>query len=297
MMAPPAKGSSPTPANQAALEEWLLSIMAFRPETVDKPWTFYEEIDKYLGPWGKEGYPIAYGKKYCVLFSSDERLAADLAGRSWIRRTLILLQVSLKDFILARYKKGTLKTLTEPELRKAAFDSHPRAYTEGGLTMVVMLSPRLAAHVATIPAVEFIPTAPSFGSTVVQVVVTAKMVLPRAVAQLLAGAAGPAHTGILVRAMAMDRDRLMAQINLGTSFYEARRAVASGRCDNIKLLEGLRMAVSTMEMPDSSMALVARGLLDQIDLRIQYVRNRYQAEIKVDPDLYGIFKVFDPRGL
>jgi len=296
-MQPPAKGSAPTPANQRALEDWLLSIMAFRPETDGKPWTFYEEVDKYLGPWDVKGYPIAYGKKYCVLFSGDKRLADDPAGRAWIRRTLLLLQIALKDFILERYRSGKLATLTEPEFRRAAFDSHPRAYTEGGLTMVVMLSPRLAAHVATIPAVEFKPTSENFGSTVAQVIITSGMVMPRAVAMLLATAAGPAHTGIFAHAMASDRARLNAEMNLGWTIFETRRIIAAGLCDNVSLLDRLRTAVSTIEIPNASLAAAARSLLATIDARRAYVRARYQAEVKIDPDLYGIFRTFDPKGL
>jgi hypothetical protein len=296
-MEPPAKSSPPTPANRKALEDWLLSIMAFRPETEGKPWTFYEEIDKYLGPWGMHGYPIAYGKKYCVLFSGDRRLAADPAGKAWIRRTLLFLQLALKDFIVERYAKGTLATLTEAELRKAAFDSHPRAYTEGGLTMVVMISPALAIHVATIPAAEFKPTSETFGATVAQVFITAGMVLPRGVAILLATMAGPAHTGIFVHAMATDRARLAAEMNLGSALFETRRAVALGLCDNVTVLDRLKTAVSTAEMPNASLAAAARSLLAVIEARRQYVRQRYQAEVRVDPDLFGIFRLFDPRGL
>jgi hypothetical protein len=296
-MAPPAKTSRPTPANQKELEDWLLSIMAFRPETEGKPWTFYEEIDKYLGPWGMSGYPIAYGKKYCVLFSGDARLAADPSGRMWIRRTLLLLQVALRDFILDRYRKGTLATLTEPELRKAAFDSHPRAYTEAGLSMVVMLSPRLALHVGSIPAVEFKPTSESFGATVAQVFITVGMVLPRSVGILLATTAGPAHTGIFAHAMATDRARLAAEMNLGLALYETKQAVAAGRCDNVTFLDRLTKAVSTAEMPNASLSAAALSLLAVIDARRQYVRTRYQVELKIDPDLYGILRTFDPRGL
>lgn len=296
-MAPPAKNSTPTAANQQALEDWLLSIMAFRAETDGKPWTFYEEIDKYLGPWDTQGYPIAYGKKYCVLFSQDERLAADPAGSAWIRRTLILLQVALKDFILARYREGTLGALTEPEFRKAAFDSHPYAYTEGGLTMVVMISPLLAVHVLEIPAVEFIPWSPNFGATIGQVVITSGMVLPRGVAVLLANASGPAHTGFFARIMATDRERLATEMALGTGIFNARAAIASGRCDNVMLLDRLKRAVSTMELPNASLAAAARSLIAAIDARRAYVLARYQREVQADPDLYPIFRLFDPRAL
>lgn len=275
----------------------MLSIMAFREETDGKPWTFYEEVDKYLGPWGADGYPIAYGKKYCVLFSADEDLAANPVGRAWIRRTLLLLQAAIKDFILQRYREGTLGSVTEAEFRKAAFDSHPKAYTEGGLTMVCMLSLPLAVHVAMIPKHEFLPWSGSFGATWAQVFITGGMVLPRGVAVFLATASGPAHTGIFARSMAMDRQRLANEMALGTGLFNARDAIAAGRCDNVMLLDRLKRTVSTMEMPNASLAGAARALIATIDARRAYVLSRYQREVKVDPDLYPIFKLFDPRAL
>jgi hypothetical protein len=296
-MQPPARNSTPTAANIAALDSWLTSILAFRPETGDRPWTFYEEVDRYLGPWREQGYPIAYGKKYCQLFSADRNLRDDLAGREWIQRTLLLLQQAIKAFIMQRYRAGTLGRLTERELRQAAFDSHPRAYTEGGLTMVVMLSPGLALHVASIPAVEFSPTSANFGATVVQVFATATMVAPRAVGLLLATAAGPAHTGGLAQAMATDRARATAEMNQGMALAEARRAVNSGRCDNVTVLERLKTAVAGAEMTDHSLQVGARILLNEIDVRRAVIVRRYKKEIDLDPSLRRIFKAFDPMAL
>src|SRR5579871_2440471 len=296
-MQPPAKTSTPTPANQQALEDWLLSIMAFRPETEGKPWTFYEEVDKYLGPWGEDGYPIAYGRKYCILFSTDQELDANPAGKAWIHRTLILLQVALKDFILQRYREGTLGSLTEVEFRKAAFDSHPTAYTEGGLAMVSMLSVGLTLHVAGIPWREYLPWSKNFGATWYQVVVTGGMVVPRDIAILFTLTSGPAHSGIFARAMAMDRERNATEMALGTGMFNARSAIAAGRCDNVMLLDRFRRTLTIMQMPNESLATAARMLIATIDARRAYVQERYQREIKVDPSLYEIYKLFDPRGL
>jgi len=44
------------------MDNWLTSIIDGHPNATTT-YTFYEEIDKYLGLWGKDGYPIAYGKK------------------------------------------------------------------------------------------------------------------------------------------------------------------------------------------------------------------------------------------
>lgn len=69
-MEPPKKDSEPTPSNVQKLEQWLTSIIAGHPGA-KHTYTFYEEIDKYLGPWGVDGYPIGYGKRYNIRFTSD----------------------------------------------------------------------------------------------------------------------------------------------------------------------------------------------------------------------------------
>jgi hypothetical protein len=96
--------------------------------------------------------------------------------------------------------------------------------------------------------------------------------------------------------MEMDRRRLAAEMYLGSALFETRRAVAVGRCDNVMLLDRLKIAISTMEMPNAALSAAGRVLLATIEARRQYVRLRYQDEVKMDPDLYGIFRTFDPRG-
>jgi hypothetical protein len=63
------------------------------------------------------------------------------------------------------------------------------------------------------------------------------------------------------------------------------------------LLDRLRRTVSTVELPNASLAGAARSLIATIDARRAYVLARYQREVQVDPDLYPIFKLFDPRAL
>jgi hypothetical protein len=199
---PPPKGAPPTPESIAALDSWLASIVAFRALTSDRPWTFYEQIELYLGPWGVSGYPLSYGKKYCVLFVQDEDLNGSSAGKAWVRRTLIKLQLALKDFVLTRFRAGTLAALTKDEFTSVAFRSHPQAYTQGGLSMVMMLSPRLVFHLATIPWLEFLPWSPHFGATLEQVVITGGLVVPGCLSLLSAGPIMPARSQLWGRAMA-----------------------------------------------------------------------------------------------
>lgn len=174
---PPAKSAPATRENILALDAWLDSILAFRALTRGRPWTFYEQMEAYLGPWAAGGYPLSYGKKYCTLFYTDADLNRNPAGAAWVRRTLLALQLALKDFVIARFEAGTLATLTKEEFANAAFRSHPRAYTQGGLALVMMLSPGLVFHLATIPWVEFLPWKPHFAATLEQVVITGGMML------------------------------------------------------------------------------------------------------------------------
>jgi hypothetical protein len=230
---PPAKNAKPTAANVQQLESWLASITAFRAYTSQRPWTFYEEIDTYLGPWGDSGYPIAYGKKYCILFSQDVQLNSDDAGRAWVRRTLILLQEAIKTYIVKRFRDGNLGSIREPELRKVAFDSHPEAYTSGGLTMVCLISAKLLPHISRIPAAEFNPMARSFGPSVVQFVVTGGLMIPDVLGYLLGTIAGAAHTGVLAAAYASDQQRFASEQRLGESVAEAIRIVEAGYVDHV----------------------------------------------------------------
>jgi hypothetical protein len=176
---PPARGAPPTPENVAALDAWLGSVIAFRARTHERPWTFYEQMEAYLGPWGAEAYPIGYGIKYCKIFYFEEALRSSSAGRAWVMRTLILLQLALKAFVLARFKAGSLAMLNAAEFKQAAFDSHAIAYTEAGLAMLVMLNPLLTRQILALAGAEFLPTRPNFVPTVKQFVLTSAITVPQ----------------------------------------------------------------------------------------------------------------------
>jgi len=47
----PIKTAPPNPTNIRVLEDGLTSVIAGHPQSI-QPWTFYEELDQYLGPWG-----------------------------------------------------------------------------------------------------------------------------------------------------------------------------------------------------------------------------------------------------
>jgi hypothetical protein len=292
---PVAKTSAPTPQNVKALDQWLTVITAFHPLTAGKPWTFYEQIDAYLGPWGQSGYPIAYGKKYCQLFYADPVLRRDPAGAQWVQRTLLLLQDELHRYILGRYQAGTLGTITADQLRDAAFDSHPKAYTQAGLSMIVLLSPGLTKEISLIPATEYKPTSPGFGRTVKQVAITTTIIVPEIIATALAAFSGPAHNQSFQVASARDfaafqNDRL-ASIKLD----QIRILVQQGQCDHLDTLDALRAALESTTFADEGADNFAATVIDEIESRAAYVNLRYQRESSRDRELRDIFQEFDER--
>ena len=135
---------------------------SIRPRTVDvgycrasqatTTYRFYEELDFWLGPWGQNGYPIAYGKFYNVLFTTNPKLDSNAQARQWVWQTTIFLQEALRDFAVSTVRDGSIRTLTEARLRQAAFDSHPSAYDRGGLAMVALTAPEMIRVIATIPS-------------------------------------------------------------------------------------------------------------------------------------------------
>lgn len=133
------------------------------------PWRFYEIIDQWLGPWGEKGYPIGYGKFYCILFNEDQTLNADPDARKWIRNTTVNLQESILTYLVQRIREGSIGTITESQLRKVAFDSHPKCYDDAGLAFVAMLSPKLIPFISIIPKKEFDPRSPDIAATLKQV--------------------------------------------------------------------------------------------------------------------------------
>ena len=161
----PAKTAKPTAENIRALEAGLTSVISGHPQSIE-PWTFYEELDQYLGPWGNKGYPIAYGKFYCIAFNTNEKLMANAQTADWVHKTTIALQEPLRDFVVARFRNGTLPKLAESELRQYAFQVHPTAYDSGGLAMVTLVAPELIEVIVTIPLAEFDPRSANFGPTV-----------------------------------------------------------------------------------------------------------------------------------
>ena len=282
-MAPnlPPKNARATPETIKALREGLTSVIAGHPGSIQL-WTFYERIDAYLGPWGNQGYPIAYGKHYCKLFNENEKLRTNPQTADWVRRTTVALQEPLRDFIVDRFSKSTLATVTEAELRRVAFDVHPKAYTDGGLAMVTLVAPELLWVVVSIPSKEFKPSSNNFDASVKQVFETIGLVAPMATGTVIA-AAMPAHSGLLRNAAARDRAALARELNTARWLEDALRTVNSGRMDDISLLNNLTARLNATQFNDQGFARRAREVIQAADARKRKIAAYYRKLIGENP--------------
>jgi hypothetical protein len=288
---PPSRNSVPTPEHVKALDDWLASITEGHP-LAKNPWTFYDEIDAYLGPFGATGYPIGYGEKYCMLFNNNGRLKKDPQGRAWVRKTTIFLQTYVRQFIVERYRTGTLGSLTEEELRKAAFDSHPLAYTKGGLTLVALLAPELLPTIAAIPKAEFVGS--RAGAAWRQFFVTGSLVIPEVAGYFGASMAGPAHTGIFSRAADQDFQRLMGHQRLATYLEQLRTAIADGQFNRIVWLQQITSRLDQTEFPDPAFAQLAGEIIRAADARKHQIAGQYRRDIALSSELRGHYDAYDP---
>jgi hypothetical protein len=289
----PPKNAPPTPEAVRSLHDNLTSVIWGHPQAV-QPWTFYEELDAYLGPWGNAGYPIGYGKLYCVLFNGNEKLQRNPNTADWVRRTTIALQEPLRDLVLDRFRARTLDRLTEPELRAFAFNVHPQAYTRGGLSTVSLVAPELLPVIASIPSAEFNPRSPNFSSSVQQVMTTFGLVAPESTGAVIAAAAGPAHTGMMSRAVAQDRARFLQEVNWSRSLGETLRTVQSGEMDTFPLLTALTDRLNATEFSDPGLAHYARDVIRAADDRKRRIARTYRQVIGVNPSLQPALDRYAP---
>lgn len=268
----------------------LTKLIAGHPNATTT-YLFYEELDAWLGPWGPSGYPLGYGKKYNILFSQNARLQADPSARAWVRRTGILLQEALRDFLVDLVRNGTnangvsIQGLTEAQLRAAAFESHPRAYTEAGLTMVALAAPELTLEIATIPGAEFNPfTSDTFFSTIDQVIETAGIVAPQAVATGLA-AIMPAHSGFLRNAARADRMRMRHETGQIRSLAALRDGLTRGDYDHPPWLDEIIHRLELTEFHDAGTRRFAADVIRIAAQRKQMVRQRAEDFVGDNADL------------
>ena len=281
---PPASIIAQTDENFKWVYSELTKVIAGHPGAI-KTYTFYEDVDNWLGPWGPEGYPIGYGKFYNIAFSENEKLQANPSAKTWVWNTTIKLQEALRDFIVTFFKTSPLIALTEPILRKAAFDSHPQAYDKGGLATVALVAPELIPIIAAIPAAEFDPRSRDFEATLSQALETAGIVASKFTGGLLAAAAGPAHSGLFRRAVQQDHRRFMHQMNTSHRLTNLKRRISSGEMDYIPMLNKLIAQLNATEFPDQDYARVAHEVVIEAERRKQKLRAKTNALLELSPEI------------
>jgi hypothetical protein len=263
----PPKSALRCDAKTAQLVQDLLTSVIAGHAQATTTYRFYEELDLWLGPWGQQGYPIAYGKFYNVAFTGNEKLMANAKARDWVWRTTILLQEALRDYVVGRVRNCTLAAIREAELRAAAFNSHPAAYDMAGLTMLAMVAPELMHIIATIPGREFSPMSENFTATITQVLETVARMSPQIVGNSLAALAGPAHTGLFARAAQQDQRRFLDEMALSRELGALRIKIDGGDVDYIPALDRIIAGLNAREFPDQGFARAARELIEAAEGR------------------------------
>jgi hypothetical protein len=299
----PPKGSLKSDATSVKqVRDLLTSVIAGHPRVAMQPCTFYEELDAWLGPWGDNGYPIGYGKFYCIAFNSNEKLLADQITNEWVKNTTVALQQSLVDYIGDRQRAGTLGSITEPQLRGAAFASHAKAYTDGGLAKVACTAPELLPIIALIPKREFKytllelvlkgPAALYSDPTLRQVLETVVRVSARLPGYVLPALAGPAHTGIFRIAATRDAQAFQMEMRLGRELEALRNAINDGELDDVQTLTIIIDKLDATRFPDSGLATLARMIISSAELRKQMLQKYYKDLLPRSP---AIQKEFESR--
>jgi hypothetical protein len=195
------------------------------------------------------------------------------------------LQEPLRDFIVARFRNGTLPKLTESELRQYAFSVHPAAYDTGGLAVVTIVATELIPIISTIPAAEFDPRSDNFGPTIKQVRATLLLVAHRIAGLSLGSLAGPAHTGLLRHAAQLDQDRMLQEVALSRYLNYLMLAIKRGDADDVDTLNGITERLNATEFPDQHFASLARQIIRDANERKRYVARIYRDLLKSRPDI------------
>jgi hypothetical protein len=274
----------PDKATVQKIHDELTSVIAGHPQA-QTTYYFYEVLDAWLGPWGSEGYPIGYGKFYNIAFTTNKKLMANPTTKEWVWKTTILLQEALRDNIVHWARRGVLPQVTEPDVRNAAFKSHPTAYTRGGLATVVLAAPELIPFIAVIPAAEYNPTSKHFGATVAQVFITLTQILPHLIGNGLAAAAGPAHNGGLRGSFLRDRQRFLAQQNVGRALGRIKDAVLAGDMDHIPWLDRIIAKLNATEFPSQGLARFAHEVVRAAEDRKRMLQEKYARMVAEAPEV------------
>lgn len=266
------------------VNDQLTSVIAGHPQATTT-YRFYEELDNWLGPWGQSGYPIGYGKFYNIAFTTNGKLMSNPTTKQWVWRTTILLQEALRDYVVKKVRDCSIQSLTEKQLREAAFASHPQAYDRGGLATVVLVAPELIPFIIIIPAGEYLPTSQNFGATVQQAFVTLGMVAPQVIGGALAATAGPAHTGLLSRAIKRDQRLFLNEMAISRELGNLKSIINRGELDHIPWLDQIIAQLNARQFPDQGFARLAGEVVQAAQERRRKLMQYYNRLLPQSPEV------------
>jgi hypothetical protein len=292
------RSDPPTQANVEKLRVDLTALIADHVNAKD-PWTFYEQIDQFLGPWGDKGYPLSYGKFYCQLFNRNQKLQENLDTRDWVAKTTVKLQELIRDKIIDLFKNKKLASLTEDQFRAFAFATHPQAYDQGGLALVVLIDPEMLPVIILIPSVEFIPGHGNALSTWVQVLDTLLLLSRTVPGYVLAASAGPAHNLSFQKAMSTSGMNAILAEQRQNAWYETqfgrlKTAIQTGRLDRITWLDGVTNKLKVMSFADPYWRDVARQTVADAESRKSEIADFYVSLLHAHPEMRAAINQTDP---
>ena len=91
-------------------------------QVVAQDCSFYERCAEKHFNCGAKGYALGYGQKYCQAFKKDAPNFTP-QGQRWIDSVMFCLQGEIVPLV----ENGT--SMTCPEFKNFAYDTHPRCYT------------------------------------------------------------------------------------------------------------------------------------------------------------------------
>ncbi len=250
---------------------------------------FYEEIDAWLGPWGKKGYPIGYGKLYNYAFVHNKQLMNNHTTKNWILKATVILQEILRDFIVQKIQDGTLPS--EQQIRNAAFDSHSVAYTQAGLLNVVLKEPFLLHIILLIPIKEFSQKSDDFEKTIVELFETILILTPSLCGIFTKSASliefplvGPVHARIIEESGS--KVCLTLQFILTREFSILKQRIDEGRLDYIPWLDDIIEKLDNLHIPENErlnelILIVTRAIL----MRRRHIVKKLNDILKHSPEL------------
>jgi len=130
-----------------------------------------DHLRRHAGMPPPPDYYLDYGKKYCLRFSKDLYPKLSVEGQAWIVETRTDLQVAIDDRLLEDPAAFDQLECDAAASKTFAFDTHPKAYLDGGLRSLPLAD---IMQIATTPDIGDLATMDG----IAQVAATAPEVAP-----------------------------------------------------------------------------------------------------------------------